>query len=216
MPLPPNEPNTPEAVAAWVRARTRRHDRFAAVFDQSERHRQEHGADCTVYPTSSGPLLGALVEATGARRILEAGCGLGYSALWLADGALPDGHVDTIEKEESHAELARANADEHGFDDMITVHTGRTADVLPRLAGPYDLVFCDSDLDEYAACFEHFVRLLRHGGLLITSNLFLGVYTDELPEIQQAIDYRERILDDPRLRTAFTLSGLALSVRTDA
>jgi predicted O-methyltransferase YrrM len=216
MPLPQNEPDSPEAVAAWVRARTRQHDRFAAVFDQSEQHRQEHGADCTVYPTSSGPLLGALVEATHARRILEVGCGLGYSALWLADGALPDGHVDTIEKDDAHADIARDNAAEYGFDDMITVHAGRAVDVLPHLDGPYDLVFCDGDLDEYAACLAHFVRLLRHGGLLITSNLFLGVYTDDLPGIQQAIEYRERILDDPRLRTAFTLTGLALSVRTEA
>ena len=81
------------------------------------------------------------------------------------------------------------------------------------MSEPFDLIFNDSDLDEYEALLGHFIRLLRPGGLLITSNLFLGQYTDALPEIEQAIAYRRRLVEDTALRTAFTTSGLALSVR---
>jgi predicted O-methyltransferase YrrM len=213
MTLPPGEPDSPNAVAAWVRERSREHDPYAAVSDASDAHTIEHGPDCTVYATSSGPLLGALAAATHAERILEVGTGLGYSTLWLADGAAPDGIVDSIERDLTHIDLARGVFAQHGVSARIRLHHGSAIEVLPRLPGPYDLIFSDSDVDEYADTLQHFIRLLRTGGLLITSNLFLGQYTADVPGIEQAIAYRQRIITDARLRTAFTPTGLALSVR---
>ena len=213
MPLPPGEPNTPEAVSAWVREQARVRDAFADVYAASEEHRQGHGASCTVYPTGSGPVLGTLVAATGAKRILEVGCGLGYSALWLAFSSSPDGLVDTIEQDSIHTDLAGKNFQDLGYGQRITVHAGRGAEVLPRLAGPYDFIFCDGDIDEYLTDREHFIRLLRPGGLLATSNLFLGQYAPDIPGLDQAAAYRLRILDDERLLTAFLPGGMALSVR---
>jgi predicted O-methyltransferase YrrM len=213
MTLPPGEPDSPHAVAAWVRERSREHDRYAAISDASDAHRIEHGPACTVYATSSGPLLGALAAATHAKRILEIGTGLGYSALWLADGSAPHGIVDSIERDAAHIDLARDVFARHGIDTRVRLHHGSAIEVLPRLPGPYDLIFSDSDVDEYADTLEHSVRLLRTGGLLITSNLFLGQYTADVSGIDQAIAYRDRIIDDARLRTAFTPTGLALSVR---
>ncbi len=213
MPLPPGEPTTPEAVTAWVSQQTSARDPFAHIYRASEEHRLEHGPGCTVYPTGSGPLLGTLAAAAAARRILEVGCGLGYSALWLALGSSPDGRVDTIEQDSSHADLARKNFHDLGYGQRITVHLGRGSDALPRLAEPYDFLFCDGDVDEYLANLEQFLRLLRPGGLLVTSNLFLGQYAPDLPGLDQAAAYRLSILDDRRLLTAFLPGGLALSVR---
>jgi len=213
MPALENEPDSPEAIEAWIRERMRAHDRFADVYDASERHREEHGPECTVYPSGSGPVLGTLAAATGAKGILELGCGLGYSALWLAFASSPDGRVETIEQDDGHAALARQNFQQEGFGDRVTVLLGRAVDLLPTRTGPYDLIFCDSDIDEYGAYLDHFVRLLRPGGLLITSNLFLGRYSLEIPGLGQAAAYRDRILREQRLLTAFLRGGLALSVR---
>jgi predicted O-methyltransferase YrrM len=215
MPIPPNEPASPGAIAAWIQERTREHDRFRHVYEESERHRVQHGPECTVYPSSSGPVLGALAAATAAKRILELGCGLGYSALWLAYGTSPGGRVETVEHDATHAGLARQNFVQEGYGERITVLPGRAVAVLPVLSGPYDLIFCDSDPDEYDAYLEHFMRLLRAGGLLITSNLFLGQYSLDISGLDQAAAYRERILADERLLTAFMADGKALSVRTD-
>lgn len=212
-PAPTGEPSNAQAIAAWIRQQTRARDRFGHVYDASERHREEHGPECTVYPSGSGPLLGTLAAGTGATRILEVGCGLGYSALWLAYGAAPDGRVESIESNAGHAELAQRHLDQEKYADRITLHLGRGAEVLPRLTGPYDLIFCDSDLDEYGAYLDHFARLLRPGGLLITSNLFLGQYGSDIPGLDQAAAYRLHILDDRRLPTAFLQGGMALSVR---
>ncbi len=213
MPLPPGEPDSLEAVAAWIFEQTRARDRFAHIYDATEEHRLQHGGDCDTYPSGSGSILGALAAATGAKRILEVGCGLGYSALWLASGSSPDGLVETIEPDHSHAELAQRHFEQEGYGQRITVHQVRGSEVLPRLDGPYDLIFCDSSLDEYASYLDHFLRLLRPGGLLITANLFLGRHGPDIPGLDQAAAYRQRILDGERLQTAFLPGGLALSVR---
>ena len=108
-----DEPRTADAVTAWVRAHAR--DRFADVYAASEAHRLEHGDTCTVYASSNGPLLATLAAACGARRVLEVGTGLGYSALHLAEGSSPGGVVHTIERDASHAELARAQIEALGM-----------------------------------------------------------------------------------------------------
>ena len=207
------EPTTREAVAAWIAAETRAHDPYAAIYDASEQHRINHGPDCDVYASSSGPLLGAIAAAIGAKRILEIGCGLGYSALCLADGAGPDGTVETCEHNPEHAALARTNFDQSAIGKRITILPGHARDLLPKLTAAYDLIFADGDPDEYLADLEHFIRLLRPGGTLITSNLFLGVYIPDAPWLADVAEYRRRILEDPRLRTTFLPDGKALTIR---
>src|SRR5215831_196960 len=91
MPLPPGEPDMPEAVARWIEQNVRPRDLFRDVRAASDRHRDAHGSGCSVYPTASGPLLGVLAAAVSSHRILEVGCGLGYSGLWLAHGSSPVG-----------------------------------------------------------------------------------------------------------------------------
>jgi predicted O-methyltransferase YrrM len=171
------------------------------------RHREEHGRGCTVYPTSSGPLLGVLVAAIGARRVLELGTGLGYSALWLAHAGA---HVDTVEQDETHAELARENVAREGAD--VEVYIGIGADVLPTLEPGYDAVFSDGEPGEFETDLDEFERLLRPGGLLVSANLFLGQYSNEVEGLEHAAAYRLRLLEADRYTTAILGDGLALSV----
>lgn len=211
---PTLEPTTHAEVAAWIRAETRAGDRYASVYDASERHRATHGSVCDVYPSSSGPLLGAIAAAARAKLILEVGCGLGYSALWLADGAGADGVVDTCENNEAHAALARQQFDAHEAGRRIHIQSGYGKNILPLLTGSYDMMFADGDPEEYLGDLDQLIRLLKPGGTLITSNLFLGVYVPDALWLAHAAEYRRRIVDDPRLRTAFLPDGKALSVRT--
>ncbi len=216
MPLPPGEPDSPQAVAAWLERQVRRRDRFERVRRQSEEHRLTHGPGCSVYPTSSGPLIGVLAGAVHAERILESGGGLGYSALWLAHGAGAHARVETIERDPLHAGLAVETFRAEGLAARIALLPGKAADVLPTLTGPYDMVFCDADPDDYPLQLDQFLRLLRAGGLLVSANLFLGQYTTDLPGMAAMAAYRERILSDDHLLTAFSPNGLGISVRREA
>ena len=74
-------------------------DPFAKIRNATNAHRAKHG--CGAYPYSNGPLLAALAGVANARRILELGTALGYTALSFASGA-PDATVDTIERDPDH------------------------------------------------------------------------------------------------------------------
>jgi predicted O-methyltransferase YrrM len=204
------EPTSAESVAQWIQTAQRQRDPFEHVRLASHEHRESHGAGCSVYPTSSGPLLSVLAAAVAAKRILEVGSGLGYSALCLA--LRSRGKVETIERDAEHARLAEQTILREGYGDSIRVLRGRGADVLPGLDGPYDLIFSDSDPEEMPLDLEHFLRLLRLGGLLVSSNLFLAQFVPDLPDIDQMTEYRERLLNDDRLLTTIVPGGLAISV----
>ena len=138
-------------------------DPFAEVRTQTLRHRAQHG--CGAYPFEDGAILGVIAAAVAAKRVLELGCALGYTALWFAHGA-KDASIDTIEFDRVHARLARENFAAFGVANRVSVHQGDFADVLPTLAPGYDLAFAPTP--GYLRAFQ---RLIRPRGVLISSNL---------------------------------------------
>ena len=142
-------------------------DPFAQVRTQTLRYRAQHG--CGTYPFEDGAILGVIAAAIAPGRVLELGCALGYTALWFAHGAKA-AKIDTIEHDAEHVRLARENFSAFGVADRVTVHQGDFAAVLPKLAAGYDLAFFDgfSPTPDYLRAFQ---KLLRRGGVLISSNL---------------------------------------------
>lgn len=119
-----------------------------------------------------GKFLSLLAGAIGARRILEIGTLGGFSTIWLARGAGPDGRVVTLEYEPKHAEVARSNLQRAGVGDRVEVIVGPALDTLPTLnGGPFDLVFIDADKENNAAYLEWAVRLARPGSVIVVDNV---------------------------------------------
>jgi predicted O-methyltransferase YrrM len=145
-------------------------DPFAKVHAATNAHRARHG--CGAYPYDNGPLLAVLAAAADARRILELGTALGYTALSFAAGAR-DATVDTIERDPEHVQLARDNIAAAAMDHRITVHEGDFASVLPTLDPGYDVAFFDGH-SPVPALHKTLRGLLRTGGTLITANLNHG------------------------------------------
>ena len=149
-------------------------DPFARIRAATNAHRARHG--CGAYPYDNGPLLAVLAAAANARRILELGTALGYTALSFASGA-PDATVDTIERDPDHVRLARDNIAAAAMDHRIKVHEGDFATVLPTLDPGYDVAFFDGDTPA-PALHKALRGLLRTGGTLITANLNHGGAAD--------------------------------------
>jgi predicted O-methyltransferase YrrM len=200
-----NEPTSEAAVAAYVEAQLLARDPFIEVARLSDAHREQHG--CDAFPSRPGHLLATFARALQARRVLEIGGGFGYSTLWLADGAAPDGVVETIEADPSHAATLREHAEQYGFVDRVVVHEGTDADVLPGLQPPYDLAFYDAEIPG-PELVDHLQRLLRPGGIVIASNIFLGRYVPDHPDLPRAAAFRERMLDGDGWQTAFANAKL--------
>ena len=133
-----------------------------------------------------GKLLYLLARCLGARRILEIGTLGGYSTIWLARALPPDGQLVTLELQEHHARVARANLARAGLADRVQVRVGPALDLLPELsrestlggdggdgggAPPFDLVFIDADKENIPVYFDWSVKLTRPGGVIITDNV---------------------------------------------
>lgn len=203
----PAEPTTTEAIHAWIDEHVSGGDIFADVAAATAAHREVHG--CDAFEGGDGPMLGVFARACRSRRLLEVGTALGYGALWLSHGGGPDCSVDTIEHEPAHAELATEQFARHGVSN-ITILVGSDLDVLDQLEPTYDLIVYDAGVPT-AAHLDRFERLLASGGLLISSNLFLGRYVPELPGLAEGARYREALFGENWL-TAFA-NTKAISIR---
>jgi predicted O-methyltransferase YrrM len=122
-----------------------------------------------------GKFLSLLAGAIQARRILEIGTLGGFSTIWLAQGAGPDGRVVTLEYEPKHAEVARANIDGAGVGDRVEVVVGAALETLPTVTGgPFDLVFIDADKENNVGYLQWAIRLTRPGSVIVVDNVIRG------------------------------------------
>src|SRR5437870_2770785 len=105
------------------------------LYRLSNQHRRKHGRDCELYPSDplQAPLWAVVASLTHARRILEVGCGHGYTAAIMASAAGPDCRVDTIEENPQHAALAEEAFQLRDLSNRINVLRGRGQDIPPRL-----------------------------------------------------------------------------------
>ena len=150
-------------------------DPFLAVREASERHQREHG--CGLHH-AGGPqlhLVASLARAAGATRALDLGCGLGYSTLWIASALGEGGSVIGIDDDPQHTALAAELAGATDLADRVAYRTGRAADVLPQLDGPYDLIHDDAWFATAPDHLDAVIARLRPGGLLTMVNWFLLV-----------------------------------------
>jgi predicted O-methyltransferase YrrM len=179
-----------------------------------------------VYP-ETGALLHALVRLTGARRVLEIGTAIGYSALWMATALPSDGQLISLERDADRAARARAHATAAGVGERVHVMIGDAARFLHKIAGPFDLIFQDGDKSGYVAQLDRLHDLLRPGGVLAADNvLWSGAVvpgmtppSDRNPHDTQALsEYNERLKGDLRFHTVWLPvgDGVAISTRVSA
>ena len=122
-----------------------------------------------------GKFLHLLARIAGARTVLEVGTLGGYSTIWLARALPADGRLVTLELDEHHAAVARANVAAAGLGDVVELRLGPAADSLAALAaenaGPFDMVFIDADKQSNAEYFTWALRLTRPGSVIVVDNV---------------------------------------------
>lgn len=122
-----------------------------------------------------GAMLNLLVTITRAKRVLEIGTLGGYSTIWLARALPSDGRLVSLELEQRHAEVARANLAAAGLSDLTEIRVGPALDTLPKLEaearGTFDFTFIDADKANIPAYFDWAVRLSHPGGVIVVDNV---------------------------------------------
>ena len=173
-----------------------------------------------VYP-DTGALLHTLARGCGATRILEIGTCISYSTLWMATALPATGTLITMEYDAARAARARDHFAAAGYADRISVVVGDATRFLHKVAGPFDLIFQDSDKQLYEPMLDRLVELLRPGGLLVADNVLWNgevipgfvrdkKYSDT--DTNAIIDFSRRVARDARLYTSFLQVGDGVSV----
>jgi predicted O-methyltransferase YrrM len=156
-------------------------------------------------------LLGVLVRATAARRVLEIGTSNGYATLWLADAVeATGGRVQTLDLDPRRTEQARANLERAGLDGLVDLHTAGAAQALTEYAdGSWDLIFLDAERPEYTGYWANLRRVLAPGATLAIDNAIS--HPGELAGLRRMLDA------DPHLQSAIVPigAGLILAVASD-
>ena len=183
-----------------------------------EMEEQAAREDIPISDPEVGRLLSILVRATGARLILEIGTAIGYGALCLARG-WPEARVMSIDTDPQRLAVARRYLESAGVAERVELIEGAALDVLPRLQGPFDLVYIDAVKTEYRRYLDQVLPRLRVGGLLICDNLLwsgrvAAPADDEEPSTEALRSFNGYLMMHPQLQAVVLPVGDGLGVAT--
>lgn len=165
---------------------------------------------------SDGKLLHLLLRLARARKVVELGTLVGYSAIHLARALPQDGHLWSIEFDARHAEIARGNLAAAGLAERVTVIVGAGLDVLPTLVehGPFDAVFIDADKVNYDGYGAWALANLRPGGLVLGDNAYLfGELLEDSPRAHAMRRFHEAVAAACDSVCAPTPDGLVVGIK---
>ena len=103
--------------------------------------------------------------------ILEIGTYTGYSAICLAKGLSKEGKVHTIERNDELMDISRKYFKKAGFENRIIQYTGNAKTIIPRLNLSFELVYIDSDKDEYLDIYHQIFDKVPPGGYILVDNV---------------------------------------------
>ena len=123
--------------------------------------------------------------------ILEVGCAIGFSALFMSEYAPEGCHITTIEKYEKRIPVAKENFRRAGKEEAITLLEGDAADLLLKLTEVYDLIFMDAAKGQYIHFLPEVLKRLSPGGILISDNV---LQDGDIIESRFAVTRRNRTI----------------------
>jgi len=146
-------------------------EKVNSVLKKIEKFNEE--VPSAIMPRASGELLSFLVHSTKAKKILELGCSVGYSTIWMANAAKQfEGQVYTTEKSEPRAELAKLNFQDSGLKENITLFEGNILEILSDWKhGELDFILLDAMKREYLQYYKLTFPLLKKGGIMVADDV---------------------------------------------
>jgi len=163
-----------------------------------------------VAPTD-GMFLKILAETIGAKRALEIGSSYGYSALWIGQGLeRTGGHLWTVEIDASRARQCRENVKEAGLETTVTSIEDDAFKAVPKLDGPFDMVFLDGWKTDYKRYLDVVAPKIRVGGVIVADSTIEKA--KDVADFLEAVNHSPNF-DSVTLNTTATLRGMTISYK---
>lgn len=186
---------------------------FLRLREEAKRERDPACADETLSLMLEKALL------ADARSVLEIGAaeGLTSIAFALKTRAL----ITAIECDPARVSAMKRNVETFGVRERVKILEGDAGEILPRLAGEFDLIFLDGPKVQYRKYLPDCKRLLKGGGYLFSDDVLLfGWVRGEPPKKRRMLarhlgEYLEELEADPDFSTEILPygEGLAVSVK---
>jgi len=164
-------------------------------------------------PAVDGRILHDLVIKNGYKKALEIGTSTGHSGIWIAWAlSKTGGKLITIEIDEGRYREALANFEEAGLSEYIDARLADAHELVPRLKGPFDFVFCDADKGWYKNYLIAVLPKLEVGGCFAAHNVS-GRRGRRQYGIGEFVEYLESL---PYMETTYessSWSGISVSYK---
>ncbi len=162
---------------------------------------------------SDGKVLYDIIVKNDYTKALEIGTSTGHSGIWIAWAlSKTGGKLITVEINESRYREALDNFEEAGLSDYIDARLADAHELVPKLKGPFDFVFCDADKGWYKNYLIAVLPKLEVGGCFTAHNVSarrgrrqygIGGFVDYL----ESLSYMETTYDSS------SWSGISISYK---
>ena len=164
-------------------------------------------------PEADGKVLYDLIIKHKYKKALEIGTSTGHSGIWIAWAlSKTGGKLITVEINEGRYKQALANFEEAGLSDYIDARLADAHELVPKLKGPFDFVFCDADKGWYKNYLMAVLPKLEVGGCYTAHNVS-GRGRGRMRGIGEFVDYLESL---PNIETTYddsSWSGMSISYK---
>ncbi len=126
-------------------------------------------------------LLIQVIKISKAKKVLEIGSAIGYSAMMIA--LLTDAFVLTIERDESTYLLAKSNIEKAELTKKVNLVLADALD-YELAENDFDVIFIDAAKAQYQKFLEKYKNNLKTGGIVICDNLLFHGLVENEKEIE--------------------------------
>ncbi len=180
--------------------------------------------DVPIIDQETARFLGVLLDLKKPKKILEVGCAIGFSSIFMTQFLSEGGTIKTIDRFDVMIRQAKANFEKFGVDDKIELIEGDAVEVLESLDETFDVVFLDAGKGQYINMYENCIRVLNSGGLFIIDDIFqngrIVADIETIEKRQRTIHRRmneliEKINSDERLNSSLVpiADGVIIAVK---
>ncbi len=121
---------------------------------------------------TDGKILYDIIIKNDYKKALEIGTSTGHSGIWIAWAlSKTGGKLITVEINERRYNQALENFKVAGLSDYIDARLADAHELVPKLEGPFDFVFCDADKGWYKNYLIAVLPKLEVGGCFTAHNV---------------------------------------------
>jgi caffeoyl-CoA O-methyltransferase len=165
-----------------------------------------------------GTFLDWLIHLTQAKRILEIGTCIGYSAIFLAEALrTTGGKLISIEQNPELIAEAKKNLAATNLIDLVELKCGNASLIIKELEGEFDLILQDSQKSLYSQMLDDCIAKLRPFGILVADDTLF--YPMGIPEkhSKPMDEYNKKVFADPRLKSTILPigDGITISIKLE-